>query len=199
MVGSQRLTLRRLTPLNPRGASVTHLAPPRPQITALSLNNANSNHLDRRDVRLMRRYSTAPEPSQNLNHLSVLSICPNCNRTIHGSRRLLEQPLHLTEASHPLLKKHKAIHPSGSQPPPQFWDTLSKIWLTKRALRAASPLCSPYPLPRGPVTRQSVAEWQRNHEPRQTVAGVLSDYKSWNFRDLKVFARHGGASHCHTL
>ncbi|KAF2807518.1 uncharacterized protein BDZ99DRAFT_338517, partial [Mytilinidion resinicola] len=32
-------------------------------------------------------------------------------------------------------KKQRLSHPSGSQPPAAFWDNLSKIWLTKRALR----------------------------------------------------------------
>jgi hypothetical protein len=32
-------------------------------------------------------------------------------------------------------KKQKLNHPSGSQTPGAFWDNLSKIWLTRNALR----------------------------------------------------------------
>jgi hypothetical protein len=60
-----------------------------------------------------------------------------------------------------------------------FWDNLSKIWLTKRALReldrrntraAPNPPRSPYRRVRRPVTRNSLAESKRNRQPTQDTA-----------------------------
>ncbi|KAF2189960.1 hypothetical protein K469DRAFT_452169, partial [Zopfia rhizophila CBS 207.26] len=64
--------------------------------------------------------------------------------------------------------------PSGSQPPPAFWDNLSKIWLTKRALRELdqrNTQAAPSP-PRSPHRRA-------RRPPR-----IL--------KDIRLFARHGG-------
>lgn len=46
----------------------------------------------------------------------------------------LEQ-LSLQRSPQGVLKKQKVDHPSGSLLPAAFWDNLSKVWLTRNALR----------------------------------------------------------------
>ena len=118
-----------------------------------------------------------------------------------GKRQPAEQLSRcVCEASEPQLKKQKLVHPNGSQPPAEFWDNLSKIWLTKRALRelnrrnkqtAARLPKSPYRQQHKLVTRSSVAKWQEDQ--RRTVPGedTVSD-RSPGVRNIKIFARHGG-------
>jgi hypothetical protein len=86
-------------------------------------------------------------------------------------QRLEQHPLQPDGTSQPLLKRQKRSHPtSGYQPPAAFWDNLSKIWLTKRALRefdrrnsqlAPSPPRSLYRRPHGPVTRRTLKDIKR--------------------------------------
>ncbi|KAF2835304.1 hypothetical protein M501DRAFT_908667, partial [Patellaria atrata CBS 101060] len=90
-----------------------------------------------------------------------------------------------------------------SEPPTEFWDNLSKIWLTKRALRelgrrniqaAPSPPHSPHsPHQRAcrPVTRNFVAE-QKVIITVHYTADYLHRCKPRVLKDIKLFARHGG-------
>jgi hypothetical protein len=77
-----------------------------------------------------------------------------------------------TGTSQPLFKKQRLYYPE-SRPPPAFWDNLTKLWLTERALReldrrnsqiTPSLSHSPYRygLARQPVTRNSIAEQKNN-------------------------------------
>jgi hypothetical protein len=83
-------------------------------------------------------------------------------------RRRLEPP-QLNETSRSVSKKQRLSPPSGSQPPAAFWGGLSKIWLTKRALREldrrnAQAVPSPprsLQQARRPVTRNFLAELKR--------------------------------------
>jgi len=102
-----------------------------------------------------------------------------------------------TGTSQPPSKKQRLSHPSGSQPPPAFWDNLSKLWLTKRALReldrrnretSPSPSLSPHRHVHRPVTRKFVAEQKTNCQVAH-CAGSLSRRTPKN---IAVFARHGG-------
>ena len=72
----------------------------------------------------------------------------------------------VNEASEPLSKRHKPSYPnSKSLPPAAFWDDLSEIPLTKRALRELDrrntlsvPKSPQYRRPHRPVTRRILAE-----------------------------------------
>lgn len=113
-------------------------------------------------------------------------------------------PLQLNEISQPLSKKLRLSHPSGSRPPTEFWNNLSKVWLTKRALReldrrntqAASRQQRPsYQQLHRPVTRRALAEWKKNKDnwqPAQTAEEFLSHCTTACLKDIKLFARHGG-------
>ncbi|OJD21380.1 hypothetical protein ACJ73_07280, partial [Blastomyces percursus] len=97
-------------------------------------------------------------------------------------------------------KKQKHDHPTGS-PPQEFWDNLSKLWLTKGAVRElnrrnAQP--TPYPSylrcrkPNRPLTRQLLATLKNNRRLVQNAAGFLRDCVPNYSKDIKQFARHGG-------
>ncbi|ESZ90169.1 hypothetical protein SBOR_9443 [Sclerotinia borealis F-4128] len=76
------------------------------------------------------------------------------------------------------LKKQKSKHlPRGSQPPAEFWDNLSKIWLTEDALEDQ------------PVTRSVVAKWKNKWEHTQPATDSLARYSA---EDIQLVARHGG-------
>lgn len=116
------------------------------------------------------------------------------------SRRRLE-PSQLNETSRPVSKKQRLSSPSGSHPPPAFWDNLSKLWLTKGALReqdrrniqaAPSLPRSPHRRARWPVTRDFLAKSKRNHQTTQYTADYLRYYEPRILKDIKLFARHGG-------
>jgi len=97
-----------------------------------------------------------------------------------------------TGTSQPPFKKQRLNHPSGSQPPPAFWDNLTKLWLTKRALleldrrnsqAAPSPSHSPH--------RKFIAEPKTTcHVARCT--DYLSRCTPDILKNIRVFARHGG-------
>jgi hypothetical protein len=110
-----------------------------------------------------------------------------------------QRPLPVNETSQSRSKRQKLSHPSGSQPPVAFWDNLSKVWLTKRALRelnrrntAPSPPRSSYQRPHRPVTRRARAELKKRHEPTQSAAHFLCHCRPRCLKDIKLFARHGG-------
>lgn len=90
-----------------------------------------------------------------------------------------------------------------SHPPPAFWDTLSKIWLTEDALRELnrrnSLFTSNVPGPqssekktRRPVTRQIFAERKRNRRVTQSASDFLRHCGRKTLKDIKLFARNGG-------
>jgi hypothetical protein len=81
-----------------------------------------------------------------------------------------QRPLSVNETSQPQSKKQKLTHPSSPQLPVAFWDNLSKVWLTKRALReldrrntASSPRLL-YQQPYRFVTRCAYAELKKCYE-----------------------------------
>ena len=110
-----------------------------------------------------------------------------------------QRPLLVKETSQPRSKRQKLSHPRGSQPPAAFWDNLSKVWLTKRALgeldrrnAASSPPRSSYRRPHRPVTRLARAELKKRREPTQPAADFLCHCGPRFLKDIKLFARHGG-------
>jgi len=135
----------------------------------------------------------------------VINDChmPEAQLSDSRKRHRSEQcPLQLNGTSQPLSKKRRLSHPSGSQPAAAFWDNLSKIWLTKRALReldrrntqpAPSPPRPSYRRrPHRPVTRRALAERKNNCRPTQSAADFLCHCAPRCLKDIKLFARHGG-------
>ena len=100
------------------------------------------------------------------------------------------------------LKRQKLNQPiAGSQPTSAFWDNLSKIWLTKSALRHLnwrnSQLVSSQPRSRSqrlrrPVTRNFLAKLERSRPVTQSASDFLRYCKPGTFEDIKRFARTGG-------
>ena len=110
----------------------------------------------------------------------------------------------LNGTNQPLLKRGKLNHsPSEvrSRTPPAFYDNLSKIWLTKHALReldrrnaqlASSLLCSSPRGSRKPFTRHALAEVEKNHPSTQSASDFLCNCTSRCLKDIKQLARRGG-------
>ncbi|KAG9229574.1 hypothetical protein BJ875DRAFT_507856 [Amylocarpus encephaloides] len=108
------------------------------------------------------------------------------------------------ELSQPPSKRQKPKYPRGSQPPTSFWDNLSKLWLTKRALkefdRRNTQLTSSvrHSLSRQAhrqVTRQSIAKWKQkeeNWEPTEAAANFLARCSTGRLEEIKLLTRHGG-------
>lgn len=88
-----------------------------------------------------------------------------------------------------------------THPPAAFWDSLSRLWLTKGALKehrqrirsftSAIPR-SQSPRARRPPTRQSLAEWKKKRRVIQSASDFLRHCVPRTLQDLKLFARHGG-------
>ena len=110
--------------------------------------------------------------------------------------------LQLNGTSQPQLKRQKLNHPTtGSQPTSAFWDSLSKIWLTKTALRelnrrnnqpASSQPRSQYRRARRPITRNFLTELKRNRRVTESASDFLYYCEPATFEDIKRFARTGG-------
>jgi len=116
------------------------------------------------------------------------------------SPRKRPEPPEQIGTSQPHSKKQQLNHPSRSQPPSVFWNSLSKSWLTKRALReqdrrnrqaAPSPSRSPHRRARRPVTRKFIAEQKTNREAAHCT-GYLSRCTPRILKNISLFARHGG-------
>ena len=95
-------------------------------------------------------------------------------------------------------KKFKKHHSASRFPPPEFWDSLSKIWLTPRALREVDRRnhINHGTFARSPA--QYLGEFDRRNwfqrstrgADSTTVQALANQFKSRN--DLQRFARHGG-------
>jgi hypothetical protein len=113
--------------------------------------------------------------------------------------RIEQSALQLNGTSQPQLKRQKLNHPTtGSQPPTAFWDSLSKIWLTKGALRelnrrnTQSASNQPRLQCRQPVTRNFLAKLKRNRRIVQSASHFLRHCEPGILKDVKRFARNGG-------
>ena len=115
-------------------------------------------------------------------------------------KRQRSEPPRLNKTSQPIWKKQRLSrlsHPSGSQPTSAFWDNLSEIWLTKRALRELDRRNFRAALrARWPLTRNFLAESERSCETAQYTTDFLRHYlrrcEPHVLEDIKLFARHGG-------
>ena len=116
-------------------------------------------------------------------------------------KRQRPEPLQPNETSQPVSKKQRFSHPSGSQPPAAFWDNLSKIWLTKRALKeldrrnaqtAPSPSRLPHRRVHRPLTWNFLAESNRNRQTTRYSTDYLHHCEPRILKNIKLFAKHRG-------
>jgi hypothetical protein len=119
-------------------------------------------------------------------------------------RQFTEQdPIEIESSSHPPSKRQKADHPACEAPfrqPAAFWDNLSKISLTKRALREldrrnAQSTPGPQSTLRtlhGPLTRHARAEFKRRCWHTKPASEFLRDCPVNCLKDVKRLATHGG-------
>lgn len=117
-------------------------------------------------------------------------------------RQLSEQcPLQPNGTVQAASKKQRLSYPSGPQPPSAFWDNLSKIWLTKHALKelnrrnteiASSPLNLSYKQTPRRVSRVALAELKEVCKPSQCAADFLRNCVSTCLKDVQRLSRHGG-------
>jgi hypothetical protein len=133
--------------------------------------------------RIDRRHQLEPPLSSALTH--------RCSE--------LSQP---NNTAQPILKKQRVSHSSGSETSAAFWDDLSKVWLTRRALREhdrrstqAAPTRSHllHQRARRPVTQHYLADSKRNSQTAQETAGYIHFYCEPSIlKKVKLFAKHGG-------
>lgn len=123
---------------------------------------------------------------------------PQSNAVLSRKRRRPEQPEHSEHSHHtsvPSPKRQKIKHPSGSRPPPEFWDNLSKFWLTKRAIREFDRRNSQPSLRARRVTRNAVGQWREdpnNRHQTEHIAAVLRSPSRNFLKNIKAFAKQGG-------
>ena len=131
-----------------------------------------------------------------------ISDCYMLEPQLSNSRKR-QRSLRLPGTSQSPLKRQKLSYIAvGSQISPAFWDNLSKIWLTKRALgeldrRIIQATQRPYQQfshrrPHRPVTRHALVELKEKRQNYQSTANNLFDCAPWCSKGIKLFARHGG-------
>jgi hypothetical protein len=96
----------------------------------------------------------------------------------------------------PDLKRQTIYHSTTkSHSSLEFWDSLSKIWLTKYALRELNRR-NTKPLARSPVQQPFIqnflTEVKKPCKPTQSTDELLHSYPLKIVKDIKLFARHGG-------
>lgn len=105
----------------------------------------------------------------------------------------------LNEISHQQSKRQRRTY-HGSQPLGEYWDNLSRVWLTKRALRELNrrnaqhtypSSCSPYRAGR-PLTRSFRTELERSRQSTRSAHEFIANCVAKTVKNIKLFARHGG-------
>lgn len=132
----------------------------------------------------LRRVHCLSSYSQEQNDPAVHDYCMSEQQVSNPRKR---QSAHCRPSQ--LKKQKRTHHYSGPQPPPAFWDNLSKIWLTGRALKELDKRntelpSSPYLRLRQPFTRALAT--------CQPATDVLDQCTTSILKDIKLFARHGG-------
>lgn len=106
-------------------------------------------------------------------------------------QRVEQHPLPTSPSS----TRQKFQHSVGYIETPAFWDSLSKIWLTKHALRELNrrnaPPRSAHHRSRPPITRNFLAE-RKNIRQLASSADFTYRCSSRQLKDIKRLARHGG-------
>lgn len=117
-------------------------------------------------------------------------------------QRSEHRPHQLSNVLQRQSKRQKLNHHSTkSQSSSAFWDNLSKIWLTKHALReldrrnsqsnSVSPR-SPHPRVHRPITRRALAELKKSRQTTQSATEFLRHCAPRCLKDINISARHGG-------
>lgn len=162
-----------------------------------------------------------PQISITTENMAQSAIYKQCSTTISSylgeSDYSVLDDCHMLEPSNPRKRLHSAQkpsqlpskkqklinHPSGSHLPPAFYDNLSKIHLTRDALkeldRRNTQSVPPshhslYRRSHRPITRQTVAhrkEKEDSWKPTQPIADFLTRSVG-RLQEIKLFARHGG-------
>ena len=98
--------------------------------------------------------------------------------------------------THRHTEQHLRLNHTGSQPPLSYWDNLSKIWLTKRALKELNRRnkkpnkhSPPHRQNRRPLTRSLLAKWA---EGQKSASEILHSCLENDLKEVKRFARQGG-------
>jgi hypothetical protein len=115
-----------------------------------------------------------------------------------------QDPIELENSSHPPSERQKVDHPAyevAFQQLPAFWDNLSQISLTKRALReldrrnaqsTPNPQYSPLKTFHRPLTRHAGAKIKRRCLPLKSVSEFLRNRPVDCLKDVKRLATRGG-------
>jgi hypothetical protein len=131
----------------------------------------------------------------------AVNDCPmHTPRYVNSRKRPHSELPSLHETPRQLQKKHKVNHPSDSQLPAAFWDNLSKVWLTRNALREldqrnnrAAQSVLPHRQISKPVTRATLARWKKENQQATHPAAKFLEYCTPQLlKDIQKFARLGG-------
>jgi hypothetical protein len=132
---------------------------------------------------------------------TILSSPPSCFMSKQGPLNKSHKRQRTEE--HSLCAKRQKFDGLSADryPPSLFWDGLSKIWLTRDALREldrrnSNPVAqsTPRPVrpPDRPVTRNFLTELRNRCQRKQTADEFLHDCTPESLKTVKRFARHGG-------
>ena len=94
------------------------------------------------------------------------------------------------------VEQRSQIDIPDSQLQPSYWDDLSKIWLTKRALREGrrrnnkpKERSPPYRRVDRPLTRSLLTQRAKS---QRSVSEILNNFSGHDLKQVKQFARQGG-------
>ena len=127
---------------------------------------------------------------------------PRCHRSMpslppsNPRNRQRAEPIQLEKTSHPTPKRQK-LNRHRSQAASAYWDNVSKVWLTKRALkeldrRTRQPRLNPHPVhqhARRPATRSCTAKL---HCRTDYTVNPVDNYDSRIAKKIRLYARQGG-------
>jgi len=148
----------------------------------------------------VKSYRIAPTLTFSDSHAQQNIATPRCHmpEAQLSNPRKRRNPERLTPQHGSKRQKHS--HPSGSEIPPAFWENLSRIDLTKRALKeldrrntqAALASRSSCSRPHRPITRRVLAELKKSCQPLTPAVEYIYNCGTRDLKDIKQTARHGG-------
>lgn len=135
------------------------------------------------------RLSLHAEASRYIRHINNSAIVENCmlESSLSTPRKCARSEQYRDQQSEALLSTKRRKTSPSSEPPPAFWDNLSKIWLTRGALKE--------------LDRRNSQASQSAHSPehkqlivtrKQERVEALCSHDPSSFKDVESFARHGG-------
>ena len=143
-----------------------------------------------RDATYSRGFRSTPEINGNTVIGNFMSILP---QSIRHKRQGSELNRRNPSAKTKLLR-----HNHDFQTPPAFWDNLSKVWLTKRALkefdRRNTVVESPSLCPKSheSLAHRTSPKPKRHSQTSQSTPYDFFHHATKNTNYIKQFARHGG-------